>query len=252
MAQNANAACTVNNPLYSIDPFGLAVGVEVPAIPVVFVVVAGVSVTVPEGASEAVSEGVSVAVWFGVSTSGVVSAGVSPAVVVSVGTVVVVGGVVVTGAEVGAFVGDLVGSFVGVGVAAARVTVMVYVFVVVPSSAVTFTLTVFFPTDKLVFPVPVTFALESVAVAFTVIEETLLATLTVYAVVPEANFGLNVPVLTDNAFNVASVEIALTVSDLLTDTFSTGTPSQVTNSTVAAFKAALPAFFALKVNEKEN
>ena len=58
--------------------------------------------------------------------------------------------------------------------------VIVYVFVVFPSSAVTTTLAVFEPSFKDTFPVPVTLAFESAAVPYTFTSDTSFGTSTLY------------------------------------------------------------------------
>jgi hypothetical protein len=88
------------------------------------------------------------------------------------------------------------------------VTVMVYVFFVVPSAAVTTTEIVLEPMERLAAPAPLTVALPSFAVAETVTLEIEFATLMVYAVVAGAKAGLRLPELTVSFDRVASVEIA--------------------------------------------
>jgi hypothetical protein len=95
--------------------------------------------------------------------------------------------------------------------------VIVYVLVVVPSSAVTTIVTVLSPTFKLIEPdaesddtvtvLTVIVACDSVLVGVTVIEDVPFVTLTVYDVVAESNEGDSVPLEVVNADNVASTDI---------------------------------------------
>ena len=71
-------------------------------------------------------------------------------------------------------------------------TVIVYSFVL-PSSAATLTVIVFFPGFSDLVPVPYTTALSSAAEADTLILETSPFKLTVYCVFDAENFGLSVP-----------------------------------------------------------
>ena len=108
---------------------------------------------------------------------------------------------------------------------------------VVPSSAVTFTLTVLLPSFKVTFPVPSTFAFLSNGVAYTVTSFTLLGTVVLYSVLsllnPVKSLGVIPKLLnlaSDDFFVVVvvpefalfpefDVSLALTVIfiDLLTD-----------------------------------
>jgi len=114
--------------------------------------------------------------------------------------------------------GPLSGIKEAILVASAQVTVTMYVFVV-PSSAVTNVVMVLSPTAKAMLPealplatiVPftVTVALRSVAVGLRVMDAIALLTEAVYAVVPDAKAGVNVPLLKASAESSATAEGAL-------------------------------------------
>ena len=99
-----------------------------------------------------------------------------------------------------------------------RVTIMVYVWVVVPSCAVTTVVMVLVPVlsdidwlavpDVTAIPFTVTVAVASVSVGVILILLVVLITLSVYDVMPLLNEGLNVPLLIASPVSVATDEAA--------------------------------------------
>ena len=99
-----------------------------------------------------------------------------------------------------------------------RVTVTVYVEIVVPSWAVTNMVIGLEPTasgiealaapEAVVLPFTLTVAVASVTIGVTVIVEVALATLAVYVLVADAKLGLSVPEFTASPESVATADAA--------------------------------------------